>query len=172
MLANIWKDQIYPRRFGRTLAVLVSMFVVALMAFANPTVAADESPDVSVEIRELQARLAELRAEQERLTIKLDRQAEAEIAAVTEFWDQAIEDLRTEVEWEIKQVTSDYEYEATQIFLGERRAGSLRSLKADLDAVVAEKWAWFDTESKMKRQYLQDDIAEIERAKIFELTYL
>lgn len=172
MLAFFWKDRICPRRFGRTLAVLVSMFVVALMVFTNATVAADETPDVSVEIRELQARLAELRAEQERLTIKLDRQAEAEIAAVTEFWEQAIEDLRAEVEWEIKQVTTDYEYEATQIFLGGRRAGSLRSLKADLDAVIAEKWAWFDAESQMKRQYLQDDIAEIERAKIFELNYL
>ena len=140
-----------------------------MLAVMILTVSAEEPPDPSAQILNFQARLLKLRAEQARLTIELDRQAKLEIAAVTELWEQAITDLKAEVEREIEQVTRRFEFEARQILDGTRRDGSLRSLKAELDVIIEEKWDWFETESQMRRQYLQDDIAEIERAKVFEL---
>ncbi|PKB71532.1 MAG: hypothetical protein BZY87_04955 [SAR202 cluster bacterium Io17-Chloro-G6] len=172
MLANSSKINTNARRLQRIWAVFASIFVVGFMAVMIPPVAAEEPPDASAQILDLQERLAQLKAEQRQLTVELDEQAELEIAFVREHWAQAIEDLRAEVEREIQQVTRDYEYESRQILMGDRRDGSLRSLKAELDAVIEEKWAWFESQAQMKRQYLREDIAEIERSKVFELNYL
>ena len=129
-------------------------------------------PDDINAILELHARLLELERERFEWTAELEHQVEIEIANVKSHWEGAIADLKAEVEREIQQVTRDYEYESRQILLGNRRDGSLRSLKAELDAIIEEKWAWFEEESWQKRQYLRDDIAEIERAKAFELINL
>ena len=123
-------------------------------------------------ITELEARLSQLKRERFRLAAELERQTAIEIAEATDFWEQAINDLEAEVDREIQRVTGDYEFEARQILLGGRRDGSLRSMKAKLDAVIEEKWTWFDFESALKQQYLHDDIVEIERAKELELTRL
>ena len=45
----------------------------------------------------------------------------------------------------------------------------LRELDFELESIVEEKWAEFESQSQLKRQYLRDDIVEIEQAIDFEL---
>ena len=151
MLANCSKIKFNAGSVERIWAVFASVLLVGLLAVMIPTAAAEEPPNTSAQILELQERLAELKAELRQLTVELDDQAELDIVFVTEHWAQAIKNLKAEVEREIQQVTRDYEYASRQILLGDRRNGSLRSLKAELDAVIEEKWAWFESQSQMKR---------------------
>lgn len=172
MLAKNMIHGIHARRLGRSWAVFAPFLILALFAAFTPTagiVSADTHIDDEARILELETRLSELLREQAALTTELERRSAIEIVSVRNRWERAIEDLKDQVEHEIQQATGDFEFEARQIILGSRRDGSLRSLKAELDAIIEEKWAWFEDESWQKRQYLRDEIAEIERAKAFEL---
>ena len=138
---NCSRNGLFPRRLGRICAVfaLLVMFIITLLAMLIPTTAAEQPPDASAQVLVLEARLAELRAGQARFTTALKRQMKLEIAASTEQCEQAIEDLKAEVELEIQQVTRKFEFESRQILSRTRRDGNLRSLKAELDAVIQEK---------------------------------
>ncbi len=131
----------------------------------NGDVTGDPEPLDRNAIIQLQARLSKLERELSELAAELQRQVKIDIADVTNRWEGAITELRVQVEREIQQATSDFEFEARQILLGSRRDGSLRSLKAELDAIIQEKWAWFEVESLRRQQYLRDEIIEIEQAR-------
>ena len=171
--------------------IFASLVVVVLAAAFSPAVSAQESrgaisigdntigvfsadadADEEARILELRARLAELLREQMATIPVLERQAAIQIADLTSFWVGAIEELRIEVEREIRQVTSDYELKAKRLLFNSDGDTSPRRLQAELNAFIEEKWAWFEIESGRKRQYLRDDIAEIEQAKDFDLEYL
>lgn len=191
MLAKQITHSKHARWFGWSWAVFAPLAAVALFAAFNPEVAAQEprsaiftgntpigvtSADADIDdearISELEARLAELLREQESMTAELGRWAANEIATVTDMWEEAIAQLRAEVMRGIRQLTSDFEFERRQVLRGFGGDTSLRSLKAELDAAIKEKWAWFEFESGRKQRYLHDDIAEIEQSKAFELEYI
>ena len=138
----------------------------------NGNVTADPKPDAINAIMKLRARLLQLELERSEWAAEIDHQVEIEIANVTNRWEGAISGLRAEVEREIQQLTTKFEFRAKQILLGSRRDGSLRSLKAELNAIIEEKWAWFESESRRKRRYLRDEIIEIEQARDFGLNNL
>ena len=172
MLANRSKIWFYRRRLELIWAVFASIFVVGLLAVMTSSAAAEEPSDNSAQILHLQEQLAALEAEYAQSATELEQWANIEITVVRDRWEQAIQDLKAEVESEIQRLFRKYEYESRQILLETRRDGSLRILKAELDAAIEEKWAWFESQARMKRRYLQNDIAEIERTKAFELNYL
>ena len=146
---------------------------VALYAYTDPQSGGhrkpDPDPDAVHAVRELQARRAELERERLKMSTNLEHQVANEIANVTSQWERAIKELRAEVERELQQIKRKFELERMQIPLGSGREALVRKLDLAIESVVQEKWADFESQSRLKRQYLRDDIIEIELTKDHEL---
>ncbi len=125
---------------------------------------ADPEPDDINDIRELRAMLLALERERSELAAKFERQARIEIATVTKRWEQAIEELRAEVELRIQQVKRKFELERRQISLGPRRDAILKRLDAEIDDFIKALWAEFEVESSLKQGYLDDEILKMAQA--------
>ncbi len=145
----------------------------ALYAYTEPQRGGNwkPSPDSGAvhAIKELQARRSELERERFRLSAELEHQVEIDIANVTNQWERAIEELRAETDQEIQQIERKFEPELRQIPIGPDREAQVSELKRQLASWINEKWEDFESQSKLKQQYLRDDITEIDRAKYFEL---
>lgn len=116
-------------------------------------------------IRELQQRLSALLLERTESEAELEYQTEIDIATVTDRWEQAIVDLKAEVEHEIDLVTRRFELEGRQIPVDENRNAALRDLNAELNTVIDEKWDVYKLEVRLKQEYLNDDLTEIQDIK-------
>ena len=133
---------------------------------------ADPGPDDITAIRELRAMLLALENQRSELAAEFERQAGIEIATVTKRWEQAIEELRAEVELRIQQVKCKFELERQQITLGPRRDAIFKRLEAELDKFIKALWVEFEIESSLKQGYLDDEILKMAQAKNFELIKL
>ena len=116
-------------------------------------------------IRELQSRLSGLRLERAELAAELEHQVNTESHEIIQRWEQAIEDLKSEVEHEIKLETSRIDMEKRQVTLRLGRNTVVGELSRELDIIVAEKWAVFDKEAAMKQMYMNDELDELEYAR-------
>ncbi len=144
---------------------------VALNAYTTPQRGDDRNPDPGAvqAVRELQARRAALERERFEMPAGVQHQVEIEIANLTNQWEQAIEELRAETGREIQQIKRKFELERGRVPFGPDRQTMLRELDLELESMVEEKWDDFESQSQLKRQYLRDDIIEIEQANDFEL---
>ena len=141
----------------------------ALYAYTGPQRGGYWKPDPDSDavraVSNLQARLAELERERFGLSAELEHQVEIETANLTNVRKGAIEELRAEVEREIQRIKRKFEEERRQIPLGSRREAMVRALDLAIESAVQEKWADFESQSRLNLEYLRDDFTEIKLAK-------
>ena len=117
-------------------------------------------------IKDLQEWLSALLLERTELEAELEYQTKIDIATVTDHWEQAIVDLKAEVEHAIDLETRRLDLESRQIPVDENRDAALVDLHSELQSITDEKWDVYELEVRLKQEYLNDDITEIQNIKI------
>ena len=124
------------------------------------------------EIREIQAKLEALIQRRSELDAKLEHQVEIESAEIIDRWEQAIEELRAEVEREITLETHRVELEKLEVT---RRLGRNRvvgELDKELQLAVEQMWVSFEDEAALKTDLMEQELSRLETVKATQLARL